>query len=157
PWQSPSPATLAAASWLTPSLRFNELYGPRQYAPRTTVGPILARMWLAWLGFAALGEQLAARPLGLQELTTLWSEQAPLMHVIARWAEAPILKPGPIELPGADPGNVVRSLAQAFIDTRKPRRPLCEVIAKVLPADPAVRITSLKTADAIVRASFAGR
>jgi Fe-S-cluster containining protein len=154
PWQPPSLPTLAAASWLTPSLRFNELYGPRQYAPRGASGTVLARMWLAWVGFAALGEQLAARVLGLQELTTLWSEQAPLMHVIARWTEVPILKPGPIELPGADPNNIVRSLAQAFIDNRKPRRTLGEVIAKVLPADPANRIMSLKTADAIVRASF---
>ena len=68
-------------------MRFNELYGPRQYAPRDRMPPIVARMWLAWLGFAALGERLAQRALGLQELTTLWSEQAPLMHAIARWTE----------------------------------------------------------------------
>ncbi|HEY0194983.1 MAG TPA: YkgJ family cysteine cluster protein, partial [Kofleriaceae bacterium] len=71
PWQAPSAATLTAATWLTPSLRFNELYGPRQYAPRSAMAPLLARMWLAWLGFAALGEELAGRALGLQELTTL--------------------------------------------------------------------------------------
>jgi hypothetical protein len=87
-WSAPSPATVANACWLTPSLRFNELFGPRQYAPRSAMSPVLARMWLAWLGFAALGEQLAARPLGLQELTTLWSEQAPLMHVVAAKAVA---------------------------------------------------------------------
>src|SRR6185295_17268930 len=58
PWQLPSLPTLTAASWLTPSLRFNEIYGPRQYAPRSTMAPLLARMWLAWLGFVALGEQL---------------------------------------------------------------------------------------------------
>ena len=118
PWQLPSLPTLTAASWLTPSLRFNELYGPRQYAPRSSMAPLLARMWLAWLGFAALGEQLADRPLGLQELTTLWSEQAPLMHAIARWTEPPTLKPGPIDLPGVDPDNLVRSLAQSFLDNR---------------------------------------
>jgi Fe-S-cluster containining protein len=156
PWQLPSPATLTAAGWLTPSLRFNELYGPRQYAPRSTMAPVLARMWLAWLGFAALGEQLAGRPLGLQELTTLWSEQAPLMHAIARWAEVPALKPGPIELPGVDPGNLVRGLAQAFVDNRKARRPLGDLVA-ALPADPTARVTALKTAEAILRAGFAGR
>ena len=60
----------AAALWLTPSMRFNELYGPRQYAPRSAMPPVLARMWLAWLGFAALGEQLAAsraRPPGADD------------------------------------------------------------------------------------------
>lgn len=155
-WQVPSPATLTAAGWLTPSLRFNELYGPRQYAPRSTMAPVLARMWLAWLGFAALGEQLAERPLGLQELTTLWSEQAPLMHAVARWTEAPALKPGPIELPGVDPQGLVRSLARSFIDNRKARRPLGELVA-ALPGDASARVTALKSADAILRAGFAGR
>jgi len=156
PWKPPSPATLTAATWLTPSLRFNELYGPRQYAPRSAMAPLLARMWLAWLGFAALGEQLAARPLGLQELTTLWSEQAPLLHAIARFSDIPVLKPGPVDLPGVDPGSLVRSLAQAFIDNRKPRRPLSALIA-TLPADPTTRITTLKSAESLLRAAFAGR
>jgi Fe-S-cluster containining protein len=155
-WQAPSPPTLTAASWLTPSLRFNELYGPRQYAPRAQMAPVLARMWLAWLGFAALGERLAGRPLGPQELTTLWSEQAPLMHAVARWTDAPALKPGPIELPGVDPQDLVRSLAQAFLDNRKARRPLGDLVAR-LPADPVARVTTLKTAEAILRAGFAGR
>jgi len=155
-WQAPSPATFTAASWLTPSLRFNELYGPRQYAPRSTMAPVLARMWLAWLGFAALGEQLAQRPLGLQELTTLWSEQAPLLYAIARWTDAPALKPGPIELPGVDPHNLVRSLAQSFIDNRKARRPLGDLIA-ALPGDPTARVTALKSAESILRSGFAGR
>lgn len=153
-WRAPTAATLASALWLTPSMRFNELYGPRQYAPRSSMSPVLARMWLAWLGFAALGEQLAARALGLQELTTLWSEQAPLLHAVARWTEVPSLKPGPIELPGIDPGNVVRSLAQAIVENRKAKRPLGALIAG-MPADPTVRVTALKTAEAILRAGFA--
>ena len=153
-WGMPSAATLAAALWLTPSMRFNELYGPRQYAPRSAMSPVLARMWLAWLGFAAVGERLAGRALGLQELTTLWSEQAPLMHAAARWAEAPGLKPGPVDLPGVDPGNVVRGLAQAFVDNRKARRPLGQLIER-LEADPAGRVAALKSADAVLRAGFA--
>jgi Fe-S-cluster containining protein len=154
PWAAPSAPTRTAAIWLTPSMRFNELYGPRQYAPRSSMSAVLARMWLAWLGFAALGEQLARRPLGLQELTTLWSEQAPLLHAVARWSESPSLKPGPIDLPGVDPGNVVRSLAQAMIDNRKTKQPLGALIAK-LPADRAIRVTALKIAEAILRAGFA--
>jgi len=150
----PSSATLAAALWLTPSMRFNELYGPRQYAPRSAMPPVLARMWLAWLGFAAIGEALAARALGLQELTTLWSEQAPLMHAAARWAEVPALRPGPIDLPGVDPGGVVRGLGQAFVDNRKARRPLGQLIER-LAADPAGRVAALKSADALLRAGFA--
>jgi Fe-S-cluster containining protein len=156
PWQPPASTTLTAALWLTPSLRFNELYGPRQYAPRFTSTPVLPRMWLAWLGFAALGEQLADRPLGLQELTTLWSEQAPLMYAIARWTDAPALQPGPIDLPGVDPGNLVRSLAQSFIDNRKAKKPLGDLVA-VLPCDSASRITALKSAESILRTAFTGR
>ncbi len=153
-WQPPGAATLSAALWLTPSMRFNELYGPRQYAQRPAMSPVLARMWLAWLGFATIGEQLAGRALGLQELTTLWSEQAPLMHAIARWTEAPALKPGPVELPGVDPGNVVRSLGQAFVDNRKARKPL-GVLVGSLTCDSTTRITALKSADALLRAGFA--
>lgn len=155
-WRAPSPDTLAAATWLTPSMRFNELYGPRQYAPRGAMAPVLARMWLAWLGFAALGEQLAGRALGLQELTTLWSEQAPLMHAIARWADTPTLKPGPIELPGVDPGGRVRGLAQAFIDNRKARKPF-GALAQAIAGDATDRVTALKLAEAVLRAGFAGR
>jgi Fe-S-cluster containining protein len=154
PWRAPSDATVANCVWLTPSMRFNELYGPRQYAPRSSMSPVLARMWLAWLGFAALGEHLAQRALGLQELTTLWSEQAPLLHAVARWTETPSLKPGPVELPGVDPGNVVRALAQAMIDNRKVKQPLSVLVAK-LPADHATRVTALKSAEAVIRAGFA--
>jgi len=155
-WQPPSEATLTAAGWLTPSLRFNELYGPRQYAPRGAMAPVLARMWLAWLGFAALGEQLAGRALGLQELTTLWSEQTPLMHAVARWTEAPALKPGPVDLPGVDPQHLVRSLAQAFVDNRKARKPL-GVLLGAMPGDATAKVTAIKSAESILRAGFAGR
>ena len=150
----PGAGTLTAALWLTPSMRFNELYGPRQYAPRSAMQPVLARMWLAWLGFAALGEALAGRALGLQELTTLWSEQAPLMHAVARWSEAPVLKPGPIELPGVDPGGLVRGLGQAFVENRKAKRALAELVGR-LGSDPAARVAALKSADALLRAGFA--
>ena len=154
PFQLPSAATLANAYWLTPSMRFNELYGPRQYAPRSTMSPVLARMWLAWLGFAALGEQLANRPLDLQELTTLWSEQAPLMHAVARWSETPSLKPGPMELPGVDPGGLVKKLGQAFVENRKAKQPF-GVLVSALGSDPTTRVTALKSADALLRAGFA--
>jgi Fe-S-cluster containining protein len=154
PWQPPSAATLSSALMLTPSMRFNELYGPRQYAQRPAMSPVLARMWLAWLGFAAIGEGLAGRPLGLQELTTLWSEQAPLMHAVARWTEAPGLKPGPVELPGVDPGGIVRKLGQAFVDNRKARKPF-GVLVGALGCDLATRITALKSAEGLLRAGFA--
>ena len=153
-WRLPSRQTLGAALWLTPSMRFNELYGPRQYAPRSAMSPVLARMWLAWLGFAALGEALAGRALGLQELTTLWSEQAPLMHAVARWTESPALKPGPVELPGVDPGGLVRGLGQAFVENRKAKRPLAALVER-LGTDPAARVAALKSADALLRAGFA--
>ena len=152
-WMAPSAPTRSAALWLTPSLRFNELYGPRQYATRTAMAPVLARMWLAWIGFATIGERLAGRPLGLQELTTLWSEQAPVMHAIARWLDAPALKPGPVDLPGVDPEGIVRSLGQAFVDNRKARKPFATMVAG-LGADPAARILALKSAESLLRAGF---
>jgi Fe-S-cluster containining protein len=153
-WRLPDAATLANALALTPSMRFNELYGPRQYATRDRMAPVLQRMWLAWLGFAALGERLAQRPLGLQELTTLWSEQATLMHAIARWDAAPFLKMG-AALPSSDPGNLVRALGQRCVDNRKAKRPLGElVVAAFGSADPAARVAALKLADPLLRAAF---
>jgi len=159
PWQPPSLPTLTAASWLTPSLRFNELYGSRQYAPRSAMAPVLARMWLAWLGFAALGEQLAGRPLGLQDLAALWTEQAPLTYTIARWNDIPALKPGLVDLPGIDPHSLVRALAQAFVDNRKAHRSLGDLVTAVtaIPGEPTARVTALKTAEAVLRAGFVGR
>lgn len=153
-WRAPEAATLANAIALTPSMRFNELYGPRQYAPRDRMPPLLARMWLAWLGFAALGETLAQRALGLQELTTLWSEQAPLMFVLASWDARPALKPGRIELPSIDPGNLVRTLGQSCVDN-KGRRTLGELVTTTLAAaDAATRVAALRLAEPILRAAI---
>jgi Fe-S-cluster containining protein len=87
PWRAPGAATLETALLFTPSARFNELFGPRQYAPREQMAMPLAGMWLAWLGFAALGETLAQRPLAMPELTTMWGEQAAAMYAIARWSD----------------------------------------------------------------------
>jgi Fe-S-cluster containining protein len=155
PWREPAATTLANALLLTPSMRFNELYGPRQYAPRPSMAPLLANMWLAWLGFAALGEELAKRTLGLQELTTLWSEQAPLMHAISRWDTTPLFKPGPVELPNVDPGSLVRTLGQRCADNKKAGRSLGALVGDVFAsADPAARVAALRMADPILRGSF---
>jgi Fe-S-cluster containining protein len=154
-WRLPSEATLANAIALTPSMRFNELFGPRQYAPRDRVGPLLARMWLAWLGFAAFGEALAQRTLGLQELTTLWSEQASLMHVVARWDAVPVIKPGPFELPNVDPGKLVRTLGNQCANNKQSKKKLGDLItATMAAAEPSARVAALKLADPILRAAF---
>lgn len=154
-WRLPSAATLANCLVLTPSLRFNELYGPRQYAPRPVIAPVLAHMWLAWVGFAALGEDLARRPLGMQELTTLWSEQAPLMHAIARWDTAPIVKPGPFELPNVDPGGLVRTLGQRCVDNKKAGRSLGALVGELFAAaEPATRVAALRMAEPFLRGAF---
>ncbi|MEO6776106.1 MAG: YkgJ family cysteine cluster protein [Kofleriaceae bacterium] len=153
PWRLPEGATLANALALTPSLRFNELYGPRQYRPRGKMQPVLARMWLAWLGFARLGAELAQRALGLQELTTVWSEQASVMHALARWGDAPYLKPGPLELT-AEP--LVKQLAQRCVDNKQQRRPLGELVTAVVAGAPvAQRIAAVKLAEAIVKTALA--
>jgi Fe-S-cluster containining protein len=155
-WAAPTAATLAVALPLSPSLRFNELYGPRQYVARERMAPLLARLWLGWLGFAALGERLAGRALGVQELTTLWSEQVPLAYACARWTDLPSLKPGPIELPGVDPHGLVKRLAQRFVDNRVARRPLGELVAATFDGvDAPTRVAALKLAEPILRAGFA--
>lgn len=147
--------TRAAALALIPSLRFNELWGPRQYAPRPAMKAALGGMIAAWLALAASGAALAGRDLGLQELTTLWSEQAAILYAAARWRDVPQLKPGPLELPGSDPGGLVRGLAQACVDNRKARRPFAALAAPLLAAaDPLDRATAIKLAEPLLRAAF---
>lgn len=148
-WRAPDTATLAHCLWLTPSLRFNELYGPRKYAPRERLVAALPGMWLAWIGFAALGAELAARPLGLQELTTIWSEQAPLMYLAARWDEVPRLRGGSLDLPPE-----LRPLATAVREGGG--RTLGSLAAPIL-ADlaPAERAPLVKLAEPLLRAAFA--
>lgn len=133
PWRLPAEPTLTAALWLTPSLRFNELYGPRRYGPRHELAGALADMWLAWLGALAAGAELAGRTLDLREATSIWSEVVPLAYLAARWADAPTLEPGPVELPGAgDPEDLVRRTAQAWVDNRSRRQPLANILAPIL-------------------------
>jgi len=149
----PEAGTLAAALWLTPSLRFNQLYGPRPPAPRDQLVAALPFMWLAWLGFAAAGAELAGRSLGLQELTTLWSEQAPLTWLAARWDHPAELDPGPVELPAGDADRAaVRSFAQACVDNRGGSRRLAELAAPLLAGGPGERAARVKAAEPVLRA-----
>jgi hypothetical protein len=148
PWSAPDAVTLAHCLWLTPSLRFNELYGPRKYAPRDGLIAALPGMWLAWIGFAALGAELAARPLGMQELTTIWSEQAPLMYLAARWSDVPNLRGGELDMPAA-----ARLLADAVRDNRG--RALGEVAQPIFAQlPPAGRVALAKLAEPLLRAAF---
>ncbi|MBK9032462.1 MAG: YkgJ family cysteine cluster protein [Myxococcales bacterium] len=150
------PATRAAALTLIPSLRFNELWGPRQYAPRAVMRGKLAGMTLAWLELAGVGAAIAGRELGMQELTTLWSEQAAVMYAAARWGDVPRLRPGPLELPSSDPGGLVRALGQACVDNRKAGRTLAAIAGPILAAASAIeRVTALKLAEPVLRAAFA--
>ncbi|HWN66921.1 MAG TPA: hypothetical protein VNM90_04730, partial [Haliangium sp.] len=136
-WRAPDRDTLASCLWITPSLRFNELYGPRQYAPRAEVAGVLAGVWLAWLHACALGADMAGRALDLREATSLWAEIMPLAHLAARWQAAPTMTPGPVELPGVeDSRGVVRGLAEACVANR-PRAPLGALLAPLLDGVPA--------------------
>jgi Fe-S-cluster containining protein len=137
PWRSPDHGTLASCLWLTPSLRFNELYGSRQYGPRAELAGVLAGAWLAWLHACALGADMAGRSLDLRAATSLWAETMPLAHLVARWQAAPTMAPGPVELPGAeDTRGVVRRLAEACVANRA-RAPLGSLLAPLLDDVPA--------------------
>ncbi|WP_428264432.1 YkgJ family cysteine cluster protein [Haliangium sp.] len=133
PWQAPAPSTLASAAWVTPSLRFNELYGPRAYAPRPELARLLPDLWLAWLHHLALGAQAAGRTLDLRETTSVWAEVMPLCHLAARWRSAPTLDAGPVSLPDdADPDQVVRRFAEACVANLGTRKPLSTLLGPLL-------------------------
>ena len=130
---SPSQQTLRVALWLTPSMRFNELFGPRDYDPRPEREKTLADIWLTWLHFLAVAEKLSSRPMSLREATSTWSEIVPLAHLLARFDQAPIMEPGPVELPGEDdPDQVVRQFAEACIGNRKARKPAASLLSPLL-------------------------
>lgn len=112
PLREPGGETLRNALVLTPSMRFNELYGPRQYDARDHVVEVLARVHVAWLHFVAVGAELAARDLGLQEATTIWSEQMPLAYLMAHWDWTPSLEAGPQPIES----DVARAFATAAAD-----------------------------------------
>lgn len=137
-WRAPDRDTLASCLWITPSLRFNELYGPRQYGPRAELASVLGDVWLAWLHVCALGADTAGRPLDLREATSLWAETMPLSYLAARWQAAPTMTPGPVELPGVeDARGVVRRLAEACVANRQ-RASLGELLAPLLADQPAI-------------------
>jgi hypothetical protein len=142
-WRAPDHGTLASCLWITPSLRFNELYGPRQYGPRAELAGVLADVWLAWLHVCALGADMAGRSLDLREATSLWAETMPLAHLAARWQAAPTMTPGPVELPGVeDARGVVRRLAEACVANRA-RASLGALLAPLLDDVPAIERAAL--------------
>lgn len=137
PWRAPDDVTLASCLWITPSMRFNELYGPRQYGSRADLAGVLGDVWLAWLHACALGADMAGRPLDLREATSVWGEIMPLCQLAARWQSAPTMTPGPVELPGVeDPRGVVRRLAESCVSNRE-RKPLGALLAPLLQDVPA--------------------
>jgi hypothetical protein len=138
PWRAPDAATLASCLWITPSMRFNELYGPRQYEPRAELASVLSDVWLAWLHACALGADMAGRPLDLREATSVWGEIMPLAHLAARWQSAPTMAAGPVELPGVeDPRGVVQRFAESCVSNRA-RKPLGALLAPLLQDVPAL-------------------
>jgi hypothetical protein len=75
------------------------------------------------------------------------------MYVVARWDAIPVFKPGPVELPNVDPGNLVRTLGQRCVDNKQKKRPLGALISEVLgSSDPATRIAAVRMAEPILRA-----
>ncbi len=150
----PTGGTMASALLATPSMRFNELYGPRQYAARAAMAAVLPGMWLAWLALAGQGASAARRDLGMQELTTIWSEVAPVGYLAARWDEQPHFAPGPVELPGtdADPKGVVRRFGEACARNRTRAKTLGEMwIAAAGSLPPEARFALAKLAEPILR------
>ena len=77
------------------------------------------------------------------------------MHAVARWTEAPALKPGPIELPGVDPGGA-RARARRRRSSTTARRSARS--AQLIGGSRRIRrrrVAALKSADAVLRAGFA--
>lgn len=150
----PSPATIRTALWLTPSMRFNELFGPRNYKPQPERERALPVMWLAWLHWLAETEALASRPpvrsegsdaptaraarsLDLRQATSIWGEGAPLGYLLAHWNQAPTMTdrpPAMLEVGEAE--EFVRHLVDACMENRKERAPISKILQRLLNGRP---------------------
>jgi len=136
----PSPATLQTALWLTPSMRFNELFGPRDYKPQPERERALPVMWLAWLHWLAEAEALATgtgpsavRPPDMRDATSVWGEGAPLGYLLAHWHLAPTMTdrpPAMLEVGAAE--EFIRSLVDACLENRKARISLGKILQELL-------------------------
>jgi hypothetical protein len=155
----PPGPTMRAALLLYPSLRFNEIFGPRRWTSAEELIAVLPRMLLGWLGFVAAGAQLAGRDLSLQELTGLWGDQAALAYIAARWHEPVSMQPGPAELPGpADPRGSVRAFAEGCVQARRDPLPLGEQWARQLePAAVSERVAASRMLEPLLARLDFGR
>ena len=150
--RDPSPEMSRRALLLTPSMRFNERFGPRAYCTPEALSRLLVPMWWAWIGFLAEGEVLAGRPLTLQEATSLWGAQMPLAYLLARWADAPIMDAGPIEIAadGAQ-GQRLLAIARACHRNGRARQGLGAVLRPVLdPLAPHQRVATMRGLEALL-------
>ncbi len=146
PWRPPGESTLRAALWLTPSMRFNELFGPRRWSDAATRARLLGSMWLVWLDALADGEALAGRGLTMQEATSLWSAQAPIAYLLSRWDEAPVIEPGEIELEAqGERRDRAMAFARACVANRQARASLGSLAGVLFGDRPAVeRVATLR-------------
>ena len=110
----------------TPSLRFNEIFGPRPI-PHDGWAHALAAQWRVWLHGIAAGARLAKSPLSLQQITTIWAELAPLGRLLARWHQPHSLQQGAIAIGGdGQPRQDALNLLQAMVGDARAIGPLAE-------------------------------
>ena len=154
----PSPATIQTALWLTPSMRFNELFGPRDYKPQHEREKALPVMWLAWLHWLAETEALATRtdqsatrPPDMRDATSVWGEGAPLGYLLAHWHLAPTMTdrpPAMLEVGAAE--EFIQKLVGACLDNRKHRVSLGKILQALLQDRPAhQRAVMVRAIDAL--------
>lgn len=148
------PASTRVLAQLVPSLRFNELFGPRPYPARPDRGRVFWGMWVAFVDSVAQAEELAGRPMTIQQATGLFAELAPLTYLLARWNEAPALPAGPVHIEGptADQPRLLAA-ARALHDNGVRRRPLGDVVdALIAGAPPHERVRRLRLLEPLLGA-----
>ncbi len=131
--RTPGDATHEAATLVLRSLRFNELFGPRSWAPPATIHRLLPSMSRGWMHLLAVGEDLAQRPLGMQESTSVWSETVSLTYLLARWSEPAWIAVDSLSVPD-DPE--VLGIAKELRRNHRRRAPLGEVLGPAMRGRP---------------------
>ncbi|OIP37346.1 MAG: hypothetical protein AUK47_13690 [Deltaproteobacteria bacterium CG2_30_63_29] len=111
PW--PSAETLRNALTLLPSLRFNELFGPRAYRDSRWLMACFPGMTRVWLRTLALAEELTGTPVSMQTATTVWGNTAVLGFVCANWELPMHLGPAASQL--SLPAGLARGPLERFV------------------------------------------
>lgn len=112
--------TIKNAIIATPSIRFNEEFGPRRWFRDKHWDRDLCAMWLGWLFLCQMGEELKGKSLSIQDVTSIWIDSITLLFCLAHWYHRPNLDPQTVSFtcPTEDRASLVAFARSCICNTK---------------------------------------